>query len=87
MTPFELRDRAVRLLGIKEEMLDLLNEAERLTQGTPEENRAKAYWVGHIRCALDDDHTYLGGMRGTTMEDTARDLMGDACADEENEGA
>lgn len=49
-----------RLTEIKEELLQLLNEANKMVRGTSEENRAHSYWFAHIRMALDDEHGYLG---------------------------
>ena len=66
-----------RILDIKEEIIDLLDEAMSLVRGvgTPTEiARARSYWLGHIRMSLNDDHGYMGS--GTcTMVDTARELM------------
>lgn len=65
----EVTDASARLSEIKNEMLALLEEARCLIRGTHEEERAKSYWWAHIRCALDDDHMFLGGSM-TTMQDT-----------------
>jgi hypothetical protein len=59
----------VRLMEIKEQMLALLRETEFLLDGSSEWNRAKGYWLPHIRTALDNDHSYLGGSM-FTMQDT-----------------
>lgn len=67
---------ADRLEEIKAEFLELLEEATGLLRGTGEEERAKAYWLAHIRCALDDDHGYLGGSM-CTMQDTIAALKGE----------
>jgi hypothetical protein len=69
-------DSAERLSEIKAAMLDLLNEAKELVEGTPEQARAEAYWLSHIRCALDDDHDFLGGVM-ITLQDTADRLSGE----------
>jgi hypothetical protein len=61
-------ERAERLAEIKDEMLELLREAARLTRDTPEEDRARSYWLAHIRIALDDEHSYLGGSMCTMQE-------------------
>jgi hypothetical protein len=63
-----MSSKTERLSDIKMEMLELLNEAKRLVRGTDEENRAKSYWIAHIRCTLDDDHSYLGGSMVTMQE-------------------
>lgn len=38
-----------------------------------EVERAKNYWIAHIRTALDDDHDYLGGSM-VTAENTMNAL-------------
>lgn len=58
-----------RLNEIKDEIAELIAEARVLLRGTPEAHRAEAYWLAHIRCALDSDHGYLGGSM-VTMQDT-----------------
>jgi hypothetical protein len=58
-----------RLMEIKEQMLALLRETEFLLDGTSECDRAKGYWLPHIRTALDNDHSYLSGSM-FTMQDT-----------------
>lgn len=75
-------DRIERLLEIKEELADLVQEAETLLRGTEEHARARAYWLAHIRCALDDDHSYLGGSV-STMQDSIDTLMGEEPEEEE----
>lgn len=64
----ELSEIAERLKDIKEQMLDLLYDCRQLVRGTPEEERASYYWLAHIRCALDNEHSYLGGSM-FTMQD------------------
>lgn len=66
-------EKVARLHEIHEEMMNLLDEARRLVAGTPEEERAKGYWLAHIRCALDNDHHFLGGSM-LTMKDTIDSL-------------
>ena len=79
-------DRAkasARILAIGEEIEALLEEAMAQLRhvGTPTEiARARSYWLGNIRCSLNDDHGYLP-YGGCTMEDTARELV----AEEEGE--
>jgi hypothetical protein len=48
----------------------------RILRGTPEEERARAYWWAHIRCALDDEHEFLGRSM-FTMRDTIEALEGE----------
>lgn len=67
-------ERGERLEEIAQEMSMLLDEAEGLVRGTPEEGRAKSYWVAHIAMALSDDHSYMGSSM-STMAESARELM------------
>ena len=64
-----------RLSEIKDEMKELLGEADQLIRGAGgiAYERARAYWLGHIAIALDDDHEYAGGSM-CTMQDTIDDL-------------
>jgi len=80
----DLQERAMRLEEILVEMKELLFEAKELTEGTNCEDRAKAYWVGHIAMALDDDHSYLGSV-SCTLQDTINELTEDDEDNEENE--
>jgi hypothetical protein len=52
-----------RLLEIKEEIKELLDEAIGLVRdhAPGAASRAEAYWYPHILCALDKDHGYMGG--------------------------
>ena len=54
-------EKANELQEILEGIQSLMDDAEYLLQGTQAESRAKAYWVAHIRMAMDDEHQYLGG--------------------------
>jgi len=72
-----------RILEIKEEIIDLVQEAMDLMryEGTDtERERARGYWYAHIRTALDEDSGFMGRSM-CTMEDSARELM----AEEEDE--
>ena len=61
-------DAIERLCEIKDDIKQLIEEAMNLIP-EPEHARARGYWYAHIRCALDKDHTFLGGsMR--TMQDS-----------------
>jgi hypothetical protein len=71
-----------RLVEIKEEIRELLDEAYGLVRGTSEEARAKGYWYAHARMALDNDHDYLG-RGGYTLQETIDAL--EEGQDEENE--
>lgn len=74
-----------RLEEIKEEMLELLDEADRLLSGAEGMvyDRAKAYWIPHIKMALTKEHDYLGGSM-ETLEDTIEELR-EPDAEEEGE--
>lgn len=48
LTAEEANDTAYRLEEIRCEIKELMHDAETLVEGTPEEMRAKAYWIGHI---------------------------------------
>lgn len=75
--PERATELADELEEIKAQMLDLLQEAEGLLRGTGVIlDRARSYWLAHIRTALDDDHDYLGGSMHT-MQDSIDELMGD----------
>lgn len=67
-------ERIERLTEIKDQMKELLGEAEQLLRDTNEEDSARAYWMAHIRCSLDDDHMYLGGSM-VTMQTTIDALI------------
>jgi hypothetical protein len=69
MTKQLSQDDLVRLMEIQEQMLALMRETEFLLDGSSEWARAKGYWLPHIRTALDNDHSYLGGSM-FTMQDT-----------------
>lgn len=66
-----------RLQEIKEEIKELLGEAEGILSNTDQYDRAKGYWMADIRISLDSDHTYLSRAM-CTMQDTI-----DAFLDEE----
>jgi hypothetical protein len=68
-------DISEELDAIRLEIKELLDNASRLVRGTREEERAKGYWIAHIRCALDKEHGYLGGSM-VTMQDTIDALRG-----------
>ncbi len=78
---YELSESIERLVNIKDEMLELLGEAQDLltstshlaTIGPSILDRAEAYWLAHIRVALSNDHDYLGESM-CSMEDTIKEL-------------
>lgn len=57
-----------RLEEVKDEILELIGEAEELVKGTSEEDRAGAYWLSHIKGALTNESGIIGGSM-YTMED------------------
>jgi len=62
-----------RLIEIKEQMLELLDEAMYLLPEGMTKTRAKSYWYAHIKTALLKEHEYLGGSL-VTMDDTINEL-------------
>jgi hypothetical protein len=69
-----------RLEEIREEMLELLSEAEEVARQTAKAagqrviyERAAAYWIPQIKIALKNDHGYLGSSM-CSLEDTIKDL-------------
>lgn len=71
-----MEERIDALEEAKQEILDALEKARKAVRGTSEEGRAKAYWYGHIRTALDRDHGYLGSSM-CTLQDAIDDLKHD----------
>lgn len=55
----------------KDRLYEIEKELEK--EDEHEYERAKAYWIAHIRMALDNDHGYLGGSM-VTAEDTLSSL-------------
>lgn len=84
LSPEDLQGNADRLNEIREEIEDLLGEAEDITHsvGGLIQSRAESYWLAHIRIALSENHRYLGGSI-CSMESTAREI--EECIGEENE--
>jgi hypothetical protein len=62
-----------RLIEIKEQMLELLDEAKDIIPEGMTKKRAEAYWYAHIKTAILKDHEYLGGSL-VTMEHTINEL-------------
>jgi hypothetical protein len=67
-----------RLTEIKEEILDLLDEAVSLVRGSSEEQRAN-HWYATVCTALDKDNTQ-GNDSTITMQETIDALRGDSGA-------
>ena len=79
--PKELNERANELEEIKEQIMDLIEQAKNLVQDTPEEKRAESYWLAHLEMALTKESRYLGSSM-VTMECTINDLRQDADQEE-----
>lgn len=80
-------DASKRIMDIKEEIIDLLHEAMTITRqhgSSTTVARARSYWYGQIRMALDEDSGYFGKAM-CTLEDTAREIQTDAENEEEEE--
>lgn len=75
MTKSEITER---LQEIKEQMLELLDEAKEIIPEGMTKERAKCYWYAHIKTALLKEHEFLGGSL-VTMDDTINEI------DEESE--
>ncbi len=65
-----------RLEEIKEQMLELLDEAKDLIPEGITKERARCYWYAHIKTALLKEHEYLGGSL-VTLDDTINELSED----------
>jgi len=70
------------LHDIKEEIKDLMENAQNLLRGTYAEDGANSYWVPHILMALDKEHDWLGGSM-LTLQDSIDELL--EADDEEDE--
>ena len=65
-----------KLIDIQGKMIELVEEAEYLVRITGDKNildRAKAYWIPHIKMALLNDTEYVGKSM-VTMEDTIAEI-------------
>lgn len=71
-----------RLIEIKEQMLELLDEAKDLLPEGMTKERARSYWYAHIKTALLKEHEYLGGSL-VTMDDTIIELESESEEDSE----
>ncbi len=66
-----------RLTEIKEQMLELLEEAKDLLPEGMTKERAKCYWYAHIKTAILKEHEFLGGSL-VTVDDTISELGEDS---------
>jgi len=65
-----------RLIDLKDELHEKLDEVQELLESVGFGARADAYWMAHIKMALDKQHEYLGGSM-VTMQDTIDELEGE----------
>ena len=68
-----------RLKEIRDEMLELLDEADRILRhdfGGLIYDRAKSYWLAHVKMALTKEHGYLGSSM-CDFEDTISEIEED----------
>ena len=66
------------LLDAKEAIEEALEQARTALRAVDDDfpfQQADAYWLAHIRTALDREHGYLGGSM-VTMQDTINALQG-----------
>jgi len=78
-----------RLLEIKDEIKNLMYEAKDIIRSSGQSRvieASKAYWLGHIFTALDDDSDYLGGA-SYTMQNAIDEVFCDEDAEEEEDEA
>lgn len=67
-------DDIKKLEEIKDKISELLNEARQLIRNYPRAyERADAYWLAHMECALDKNSKYLGSSM-VTMDDTISEI-------------
>jgi hypothetical protein len=76
----DITDEIEHLFEIKEQMSELLFEAEQIIRQAANDvgdriiyQRAKSYWLAHIATALSKESEYLGGSM-STFEDTIEEL-------------
>ena len=74
---------ANELREIQAEMVELLDQAQRLLRSAPgmTRERAQSYWLAHARMAITKNHSYLGGSM-VDMDDTIAELENANEADE-----
>jgi hypothetical protein len=76
-------EAAYDLRDILADMKDLAHRAEVAVRGQGlVEDRAHAYWLAQILCALSDEHEYLGG-GSVTMQDSINELMAESEAEKQ----
>jgi hypothetical protein len=62
-----------RLEEIRQDMLDLVDEARHIIRDTDESDRADAYCLAQLEMALTNDYEYLGGAT-FSLEDIIKNL-------------
>ena len=70
---------AMKLQDLRDEMLEKLDEMESLVREAGvgmTYDRAKSYWIPHVKMALTKDHGYLGGSM-VDCEDTINEMYED----------
>lgn len=71
----EAADNIKRLEEIKNKISELLDDVRQIVKSYPVVyERADAYWLAHIECALSKDSKYLGSSM-VTMEDTIKEII------------
>lgn len=63
-------DGVSRLADIKQEISDLVDEAEGIVKGTSVESHAHAYWIPWLRSMLEGDPSCMQG----DIDDLTRDV-------------
>jgi hypothetical protein len=86
MSSDEQLESLERLEEIEREIGALVEEASDVIRGFGERpyERAKSYWIAHIKMALNKEHDYLGGSM-VTLADTRKELEGMLEDDDEEE--
>ena len=76
---------AEQLRDIQLELIDLLDQAQRLLRNAPSitRERAQSYWLAHARMAITKNHSYLGGSM-VDMDDTIAEMEGADGEDDES---
>jgi len=69
-------DEVERLADVKQEISDLVDEAEELISGTSVEAHAKAYWIPWLRNMLEGDPSCMQGDIDDLRKDVDEDDSG-----------
>jgi hypothetical protein len=68
----ELNEKADELEEIRDQILELVEMADRILRDTPVYRRARVYWLAHLKINLTQDHGYLDS--SMNMDDTIQEL-------------